>query len=169
MEEQQIETTQSNKRPTFLTVLCILTFVFAGFATLSFLLKLANGQPDFGLIEPELAKIQAQANQMRDMGNPGFAHMFEKLINQQHIIFGKYMMYHLSHLIMFATGLVGALLMFRGKKIGFHMYIIYSILYTFLEYIFFSPENIVWFTSISGLIISGGFVLMYSRNLKWLK
>jgi predicted ferric reductase len=169
MEEQQIDSIQSSKRPTFLTVLCILTFVFAGFATLSFILKLANGQPDFGLIEPELAKIQAQANQMREIGNPAFAHMFEKLINQQHIIFEKYMVYHLLHLIMFVVGLLGALFMFRGKKLGFHLYIIYSILYTFLEYIFFAPENVVWFTSISGLIISGGFVLMYSRNLKWLK
>lgn len=169
MEENQLDYIQKSKRPTFLTVLCILTFVFAGFATLSFLLKLANGQPDYGLIEPELAKIQTQVNQMRDMGNPGLAHMFEKLINQQNIIFEKYMMYHLSHLIMFATGLFGALLMFRGKKIGFHLYIIYSILYTFLDYIFISSENIVWFTSMSGLIISGGFVFMYSRNLKWLR
>lgn len=167
--EEQLDNIQTSKRPTFLTVLCILTFVFAGYATLSYFVQAIGGQPKYDLFEEQFVKMKIEINKLKDMGATDIAYGFEKFISQMDLIYQKYVVYYFSYFIVFLTGLIGAILMFRGKKIGFHFYIIYSILYTFLDYLFVGSENVIWFTSISGLIISGIFILMYSRNLKWLK
>jgi hypothetical protein len=65
-------------------------------------------------------------------------------------------------------GLLGALMMWQAKKLGFHLYIGYSLLAIIQIYFFVSPSDVPSFVVIWGLLMSVLFVFMYSRNLKWM-
>jgi hypothetical protein len=66
-------------------------------------------------------------------------------------------------------GLLGVLFMWQGKRLGFHLYILYSISAAIQYYLFVSPADIPSFLIIWNVLISGVFVLLYSRNLKWMR
>jgi hypothetical protein len=67
------------------------------------------------------------------------------------------------------VGFFGVLSMWRGSKLGFHLYIIYSLIGTAHVYIFVSPSIVPSLMIYTNLGLSAIFVFMYSRNLKWMK
>ncbi|MFM7682252.1 MAG: hypothetical protein ACKO7P_05860, partial [Bacteroidota bacterium] len=67
------------------------------------------------------------------------------------------------------VGLTGVIFMFKRKELGFHLYIIYSLLYVAQTYLFVSPANVPLILVITNLCISGIFVYIYSRSLNWFR
>ena len=72
-------------------------------------------------------------------------------------------------LLVLMTGLSAAILMWTGRKIGFHVYIAFSLISVLQVYLFVPPSDIPSIIIILNLLISGVFIFMYSRNLKWLQ
>ena len=72
-------------------------------------------------------------------------------------------------LILTILGLYSALKMWKGSKIGFHLYIIYNLLSIGGIYLYVTPANIPTVFVVFNVVLSGIFILMYLRNLKWLK
>jgi hypothetical protein len=72
-------------------------------------------------------------------------------------------------IIWVVIGAFGAFQMWNGKKLGFHIYIIYSLLEIAQMYLFTSASNIPMLVIVYYIIISGIFIILYSRNLKELK
>src|ERR1041384_8237009 len=68
-----------------------------------------------------------------------------------------------------ATGLTGAIMMWKGRKTGFHLYIIYNIIMTLAVYAAVPIELVPAYLTITNVILSLIFILMYSRNLKWMR
>jgi hypothetical protein len=66
-------------------------------------------------------------------------------------------------------GCFSAVLMYKRNILGFHAYIIYSLLAAGSIYFFVSPANIPSVILITNLLISLVFVLLYARHLKWLR
>jgi hypothetical protein len=56
--------------------------------------------------------------------------------------------------------------MFRLKKTGFHLYIIYCLISAAQVYLVFPKELIVTSEFVTGFLVSGVFVLLYAMNLK---
>ncbi|MDR0206551.1 MAG: hypothetical protein LBI45_04765 [Bacteroidales bacterium] len=98
---------EENKRPAFLTFLCVLTFIGSGAALLS---NLATP-----MFLPSFIEI------MRD--NTMFANIIEIYEKMLEIPVWQY--YFLA--IFCATAIVGAIYMLKMKKIGFHIYAISQI------------------------------------------
>ena len=73
------------------------------------------------------------------------------------------------NLIFTLLGIYAVFLMMKGAKFGFHLYIIHSILAIVGVYFYVSAANIPTFVIIVNLTISGVFIFMYSRNLKWMR
>jgi len=90
MEEQNVQTT--NQRPTFLTVLCILTFIATGLGLL------------FGLIGLVAAGAIESFSQYLPVGVDGG--IFKAIIT----------------LVLVAASLYGAIQMWKLKKLGFYIY-----------------------------------------------
>lgn len=159
---------ENRKRPVLLTVLCILSFIVVGFGLLGVLFSLIGGQPSAEEIETTYnLSIQASGD-MRDRQIIWLAEMLEQTADlvayQQH----RYWSVLLINALTMITGFVGVLFMFKGKKLGFHLYIIYNLLSvggTFL----IAPSSMVPMASvIMSLILSGLFIFLYSLNLKWM-
>ena len=156
------ELKQNEKRPGLLTVLCILTFVNVGMSLFSLLASLFSGP----LGEEEMTEQRVQfvkiADEMKSMNLFSFAEIFDKLQRMseslnEHFYFNSVV-----------SGLVGALMMWQGKKLGFHLYIGYSLLAIIQINFFVAPSDVPSFVVIWGLLMSVLFVFMYSRNLKWM-
>jgi hypothetical protein len=156
-------------RPKFLTVLCILTLINAGLSIISSFLSLLHGP----ISEDEMMEQRVQflklSDEMRTMDMSRLAEMMEQI---QRLSEASNAYFYLSTVIsmgILSLGIAGAVLMLRGRKLGFHLYIGYSLLTVLQLYFFASPADIPTIAVVFGLLFSGLFIFLYSRNLHWLK
>jgi hypothetical protein len=157
------------QRPSFLTVLCILTFIATGWGVMTGFLGLFSAAPTDEIIQAQQLKIIILADELRTANVEYLAGVIDQFGLMQTEIFQNFKLHVLITLFVSLIGLGGSLLMFKGKKLGFHLYIIYSILSVISIYAVASSSNISSFHIITNISVSGIFILMYSRNLKWLK
>jgi hypothetical protein len=145
MDENQTESTptqQTNgKRPPGLTFLCILTFIGSGMSALSSLLMAAayNLIPE-AVKQSPLQDTEAVLNLIRSAGPDFFA------------IMG----------ILYLVSLAGAILMFKLKRNGFHIYTTAQLAMLILPLLMIDGFII----PVSNLLLTGSFVLAYAVNIR---
>lgn len=143
-----------SKRPVFLTVLCILTFVGAGFGIIAALI----GMLAFGTLEDSTAELN-------DLGGP--------------VDFGNaYRWMKISYLLSLAGSvlcLVGALFMWRLKKFGFFIYVpgqVLPLIGSFLTVNSMFGGGILagfgMITIVFSALFPLAFIIMYGLNLKYM-
>jgi len=164
-----METSQPAKRPVFLTVLCILTFVTSGFSLIGLITSAVSGPASPDELEQSMAVAMQSVNQLRDMGADNAADLFEKVFHWTEYMNQSFYLMLLVNCITFALGLGGALLMWSGRKIGFHSYILYNILGTASIYFAVPASEVPTVIIILQVVFSLIFIFMYSRNLHWMK
>lgn len=164
LEEQK----KNEQRPTFLTVLCVLSFVFIGLSLLFGLFGIASGPMNEEQLLETTVQMTKSADEMRSLDMESFAVMMEQIGRMSVSINNHFYANGLVSIVVMVIGLFGIIKMMQGNKLGFHLYIIYSLLSIGQLYIFVSPADIPSFVVIWNLLFSGLFVFMYSRNLKWL-
>lgn len=169
MTQSSINSEERGPMPELLKVLCILTFISTGLNALFGIINIASGpQSEDFVIEQQIAMAK-QKGLMEDVDMPYFANFFDQMSN---VIVERNENFYFASIVDLMTvviGFFGALLMFRGRKIGFHLYIIYSLLSVGGIYLYISAENVSSLIIISNLVMSGAFVFMYSRSLNWLR
>lgn len=157
------------KRPVFLTVLGILTFVNSGYLLLKSLIAFLSGPVNEDEIEQVIAQSMSGINDARAKGMNGMADSMEKMLNTIHYANDAHVLSTSMDFLVAILAILGAVMMFRGQKTGFHLYII-SCLLRICSFYFYIPA-----AEVSGILVgyfvftSGLFIFMYSRNLKWLK
>ncbi len=166
MEDQKpITTTRTKKRPTFLTILCILSFIGIGLAILSSILtyistQAITGTP--GLME-KISSIGVQT------ANP----MFEKIYASgvQALINAK--LYALLNILANVICLIGVIMMWKLKKPGFYIYTLGELTTPVLSIVLIG--NVFGGTFLSAMGLAGyvigfifpvAFIVMYALNLK---
>lgn len=139
------------KRPTGLTLICILTFIFSGLSFVSSLFYSIYYNYLPGLINssPFTKSIQ---------GIEGMTEAL-KTLTQANIWF------FILNTLLYGISLGGAILMFRLKKIGFHLYTVAQILLLITPLIYLAGYK----TDIANTFITGIFILIYATNLRIMK
>ncbi|MBI2257775.1 MAG: hypothetical protein HYU67_02635 [Flavobacteriia bacterium] len=166
--ENSEEVNSNPKRPTFLLVLCILSFISTGFNLIGNIVNLLKGP----LSQDELNVVLQEMQQLSDMVNQsgsGFTELFEKLAKITQFTNDNFYMHEFILIASFALGFYGVLKMYQGIKNGFHLYIIYNLLSISSIYVSVPPSDVPSFIVIFSVIFSGIFIFMYSRNLHWMK
>jgi len=98
---------QVKKRPTFLTVLCILTFIGSGYLFLTFLFLSFSTD-----LIPQMLEV---------LQNMNYPQESIKLLEQMADVAGwKFLILSFSY----ALAIIGAALMLKLNKVGFHLYIV---------------------------------------------
>jgi uncharacterized Tic20 family protein len=159
---------QSGERPVLLTVLCILTFAWAGISILSGLIGIIGNSPE----------KQMQAIEKMRETNPELADSMEAVyLESQNSFWGKYS--NLFSLIFNIGSLIGAFFMWNMKKSGFHIYTLSEL----LPYPFIFASGKTAMNALSGVLggmASGSmvgamimlilfdalFIVLYGINLK---
>jgi len=150
MEEFEVQE-ENPKRSTFLLVLCILTFIGSGYYALYYLL-LPMAKP---MLPQMLESYQNLLPQQQELN----AQMKDLFIFLGEVANIKYICLSITYII----AIVGAALMLKMKKIGFHLYIIAQIL-TFCCLNFLIGGLLKM--SISSILWSLIFILLYGGQLR---
>jgi hypothetical protein len=157
---------EPKKESKTLMVLCILSLISISFALITAILNFLNGP----LTAEELDKSFTTMNSVMSVfGNSSEVELAKKIAYERMTMINtRFYLHGMLNLITLVTGLIGALLMLQKKKIGFHFYIIYSILsFTFIYFIV--PIKLaVQNELIMGALFSGIWVFLYARQLKHL-
>lgn len=168
--DNQIETFQEqNERPSFLKVLCILSFISTGLGLVSGLINLLSGPFNEEEMVEQKVQMMKSIDELRTMGADQFADLFEKIQRMSESMNAHFYAVQLVSLIVVGIGVFGVYKMWNASKLGFHLYIIYSLLSVLTVYFFVAPTDVPALVVIFNLIVSGIFIFMYSRNLKWMK
>ena len=162
--ENPFETNQL-KRPTFLTVLCILTFIGIGWGVLSQL---------FSLLFTNLVDVSAQTEQLNTMmdnmeSGAGTSFLSGILSSSQEVMQAT-MMHAKSiaviSLVLSLLSLCGAILMFSLRRIGFYIYTVAQLLLLFVVPYFAGFSMIVVMGMLFSALFTVVFIILYALNLK---
>jgi len=142
---QSTGTAEAGKRPTLLTVLCILSFIAAGFGIIGYLGAIAA----VGLVAAAASSLDGAAGAMMATAGPSAGLLWAYII------------------VGFVTTLIalfGVIKMWKMKKSGFMMYAVGVGAATIMNIITYG-----FGASIVGIIITGAFIALYGMNLKHMK
>lgn len=152
--------TQPQKRPTSITILLVLSFINACWNILtSFVMYLTT---------PRIADM-IQNGQAEEMLKPFTATMTEEM--RDSMMAGLNMMaqintkYWLFLLILFIGSLVGVIRMFKGNKIGLHIYSVAQILMLINASVYLYPKQ-PQSGFVSELLLTAIFILLYYLYFK---
>ncbi|XOV68071.1 MAG: hypothetical protein ACFHU9_02640 [Fluviicola sp.] len=162
MEDQTLDSTedmQPKKRPVFILVLCILTWVGSGLTIISAIAGLA----------------QDPTNDYNEMVNtPDAAGLLDGLPSFEDFVMWSNIS-NASNLITSILCIIGAILMFKLKKVGYYLYVIGGVAFvavTTLAVNQMMPDALKFVAILTGVLyglIGAAFIIMYGVNLKHMK
>lgn len=138
----EISQQENIKRPDLLTVLCILTFIGSGLASISNIFFYLNH--DF-LLETLDKDVDA-------------------FFGQELVLELPKSLFILSGIFYFSS-LVGAILMWKLRKVGFHTYAISQIILLIVTTAYLKSDNFPIF----GILITILFIILYHKNIKFMQ
>lgn len=157
------------KRPVFLLVLCILSFVSLGFKLFDVTIGYAVGPSSAKEMKEARISMDKEMDKLEEQGASDWKPTVEKFKTMTVVLNRKFYYVQALSLLVIVLGVIGVVYMLIGKKLGFHLYIIYSLISTCSYYFFVSPAIVPTFLVIISAVLSGLFIFMYSRNLKWMR
>lgn len=168
MELDQHDTPQEPlERPTFLTVLLVMSCISIGLGAISNLSGLVSGPMDDASIEQFKGEQYEAIGELKNMGlddlSDMISAMMELTIYQSQ---NNYYLFQLMNLLTLLLGGYSVFLMFKLKRLGFHFYVAYSLLPIIWFYAFVPSELIPNFLIFGSLFLSALFVGLYAIYLK---
>jgi hypothetical protein len=160
---------EPKKRPDFLTVLCILTFLGSGLGIFNNLTKYVNSDIISSVAKEaiDMSKENIDSAGSTESGKK----LADKLLSGASDLMNpaKLKQNYLLSMISNAITLLGAFLMFRLKKIGYWTYVAGIVVLVATPLIIFGAGNILSLGMTLGLGFVGIlFIVLYSLNLKHL-
>lgn len=146
-----MDTSNNSIRPTGLSLLCILSFIGSGCYVFSYFV-MASALPTFKdlfLYDDTYAALYDSVPMMRDA--------MEQILNLGPVFFWV-------NALLYAVSLAGAILMYKRKFKGFHIYTIAQCLL-----ILWSMYKFGWGVPWGSIFLSGCFVAMYALYIPYLK
>jgi hypothetical protein len=168
-EFQQEPFQLKEKRPVFLLVLVILSGINIGAATLGALSGMLGAKPDKAMFKSTKLEFANMREQLEKANADDFIYIVDQMEGITVNMFKHFQAYNTCQFLILLMGLIGIVLMYRGQKLGFHFYIIYSLGLVVLPYLFNPITGIPTILTIVGIVYGGIWVLLYSRNLYWMK
>lgn len=158
------------RRPVLLLILCILSGFYISSSIYSTSASLINGPFSEEELEEAMTGYYKAINQLEEAGNeiPESAiNIVNTLIDNS--IYVNNEVFYANNFFNLFTLLVGAIavfLLFKMRKIGFHLYLAYSLLPIIGMYILIPMHLISALSIIITVAISAVFALLYGMNLK---
>jgi hypothetical protein len=133
--------TSNNKRPTTLTVLCIISFIGSGLAFFTY--SMVSLSYDEFMTALEDAEFNIPQFEIIRQATKGF---------------------FISGMLLYAGSLIGVSLMWRLKKAGFHFYTVSQLLIAIHPWAFLKLDNFPLLSVMASVI----FILLYGYHLKYM-
>lgn len=170
MEDVLTNIPEKRTRPTFLTVLCILTFIGSGWGIISGFTSYASANLTAGLTQTAMEDAQRELEN-QEISNSGTAMANQMLAGMSDVLNPENIRKNaMFSIVSCVFTLLGAILMFRLSKTGFWLYILGTLIGIVAPFVVYGPSNFVTIISSSAIAFFGIlFVVLYGLNLKHLK
>ncbi len=157
-------------RPTFITVLCILTFIGSGWGLIGGAIQYFSAEKQ--ALAMNISKESTAAAIEKADKNDAGSQMAEKMVKSMTSAFSVENIKNMG--IASVVGaifcLIGAFLMWQLKKNGFYLYIVGTLIGIISPFVIYGTAN---FMSIISAVVVGFFgivfVILYGVNLKYMK
>jgi hypothetical protein len=160
---------QKSRIPRLLLVTGIISILGTGSTILSSLMSIVVGKPS----QEEITESKLELARSLEQVEKNDVQFLEDLIRNLQIMldamYQNFFLYTFVAALVAGVGLTGIIFMFKRKELGFHLYIIYSLLYVAQSYLFVSPANVPLVLVLTNLSFSGIFIYIYSRSINWFK
>lgn len=147
-----------------LIILVTLSISYIGYSLFGQLYSLFQGKLSEDKLETLIAEI---GQRYGDLASSDTYDTFEKTFQIMRIQNDYFLMSHFITILGFVLGLLGVMQMFKGKNIGFHFYIIYSIIATFGLFVYIPFSQIPVVMVVTNAFVSFAFILLYYRFRIW--
>lgn len=157
-------------RPTFITVLCILTFIGSGWGLIGGAIQYFTAEKQAQRMS--ITKVKASEDIKKSGKEDAGSKMAEKIVNSMTNAFTAENLKKagLAAIVAAVLCLAGALLMWKLKRTGFYLYIIGTLAGIISPFLIYGSDNIM---SILSSVVVGFigiiFVILYGVNLKYMK
>lgn len=158
--EQQNAAGAPAKRPAFLTVLCILSFIAQGFAIIGYIGVIALMGAATVVVDAADDALNAMAD---SLGGSSMQREMSEVIAETPGM-GLTWAYIIVGFICVIISLIGVIQMWKLKKTGFFLYTAASVISMIMGIVYSGTEGIVM-----ALVIPIAFIVMYGLNLKAMK
>lgn len=149
------------KRGTNLLVFCILSWVYIAYNLLQVGIGMAAGpMTDEDIRQVKITMLEDQPQEAIEM----MGWFFEELVTILEITRDNFILMNSIELMTLLIGAIAVFLMFKLKKIGFHLYIIYSIIPIASTTYFMGGTKLGLLGVVVVTVISLAFVLMYGSQ-----
>lgn len=145
------------QRPTLLTVLCILSFIGAGFAIIWYIIALIGAMAAQALVSGSEEAIDA-------MGATDSAAVADAASDVAAVGMGLVWAYVILGTIGTILALVGVIRMWKLQKSGFYLYVAGTVLALIMSVVFAGTEGLVM-----NIVVPVVFIVLYGLNLKHMK
>jgi hypothetical protein len=175
MKEFDNDIQEPVKRPNFLVFLLVLSGISVGMSLIGSIQSLMVGPDNQEAFELKMAQMSESMSELKkanlDANTLDWINEFSRQAMSMAEITNFEVFYWnvFFQLIISLVGGFGIFLMFRLKKLGFHLYVVYSLLPILAMYVLFPFEIIPNVIVIGSLLFSGLFCLLYGLNLKHMK
>ena len=159
---------EAPKRPVLLTVLSILSLITMGFGALGNLFSWISGPSSEEVMYEQKVEFAKAKTDMLDVGADGFATFFDKMYAMLEQTNQSFVLSQLISTLMLTIGIVGVVFMLKQRRLGFHLYIVYSLIGVGGIFLYVSPSDVPTFLTIVNAIFAGLFIFLYSRTLHWM-
>lgn len=172
MNDQTVDTLENStaaKRPTFLTVLCIITFVVSGYNLIVALIGLFKSES----FDPEqwqgISDQMAEAMSGADAASQEMAaSVMTSLESMMQIGVENSISLGITAILASALSILGAYLMFNLKKIGYYTYIVAKVIGVLIPLFIFGVNILTMmmygFVAVIGIL----FIILYGINRKYM-
>ncbi|MFT3885973.1 MAG: hypothetical protein QM724_11245 [Flavobacteriales bacterium] len=153
-------------RPTLLTVICILSLLFAAYSLITGIIGSLHGtsDEDHVLVEQKMAEAQDQL-----AGNPGMEEMMESMRVGTMNSLDNARSINLGGAISAVLSLIGVWMMWNLRKVGFWIYLLATLLGLAVP-LHYIGTNVVGFGYVGFFgFISLIFIILYAVNLKHMR
>lgn len=161
------EKTNTPKIPEFLKVICILSFVSIGYKAMNTIVSLITGpmsSDDVRKLKVEMAK---SINEINNVGGMDWAETILRQAENMVIVLNNHHYANVfSTLAILTIGAIGVWFMWKGRKLGFHLYILYSLIGSAQIFLFMKPNLLLNIMVSWEIAISILFIIFYAMNLK---
>ena len=158
--------TGANKRPTFLTVLCILSFIGGAWGIIGGVMNMSAGAGTEALSEMSTQMEEAKAQMGDDAASGVAGSMMDAAADVAMKAAANAKQIGISNIVLAIISLLGVWMMWNLKKNGFYLYTLATIGGLLVPLIFLGV-NLVSILSVGvGGLIGVVFIILYGMNLK---
>lgn len=167
MENPFEEKQNSPVRPTFLLVICILTFIGSGWSVLSNLFSIFTS----GMMDSSL-QMEQYSNMMGNIEGSASSSFLAGFLNSSMEVLQATAAHAreiaVMQLVLSVISLLGAIMMFQLRRFGFYLYTAAQILALFVLPYFAGFSTLVVIGMLWSAFISLIFIILYTVNLRYM-